>query len=137
MKTLNFIKITVYGLLFTAILFACKKDKQPTIVGIWKGTYVNSSDNTSYPLSFNIKADESSPSIDLIVLDANGNTQGSGNWSLTGQVFEAKFSYTLEPNTILVYTATYDGQTGKLSNGTWKYELSQTNAGTWSMDKQP
>ncbi|MFM6975391.1 MAG: hypothetical protein ACKOW2_00875 [Sphingobacteriaceae bacterium] len=137
MKTRNLIKSVLFCLLLMGSLFACKKDKESSLVGVWKGTYTKNSDNTSLPLSFNIKADEVSPKIDLFVLDADGNTQGQGEWSLADKVFTARYSYTLDPAIFLVYQANFDSQTGKLSNGTWKYEGSPDNAGTWSMTKQP
>jgi hypothetical protein len=60
----------------------------------------------------------------------------TGVWTLTNDVFDAQFNYQIQPNIKYNYTAQYDSANGKLKNGTFGINPSNTDLGTWNMSKE-
>jgi hypothetical protein len=62
------------------------------------------------------------------------SSKASGTWTLTGNVFQATYTYSGGGNT---FTIKADwANTGKMTNGTWGPGAVPTGSGTWFMDRK-
>jgi hypothetical protein len=132
-KISSYLILLIAGLLLS--LSACKKDKIYTIEGKWEGTQsVIGFPGSSYN-AFKIEALNNA--VTWYTSDANhGEVTGTGTWTLIGTTFQAILHYSVDPNTIYIFSAQFDPKSGKLLNGTWGTSPSSTDGGTWTMTKQ-
>lgn len=135
---MKFLRLSMFALLASVILFSCKKDSdsginkttEPGIQGDWIGTYGFGNDNPSIYYRLKIQANGV-----IEELNSSGNSKGSGTWNLDGTTFTAAYQWKAPYNTIYKVTATYNEATHKLT-GTWGYGNSATDGGKWELAKQ-
>jgi hypothetical protein len=67
-------------------------------------------------------------------LDDAGQVKGTGTFQVNGNILTAK--YVWASGTDFSIRATYNQSVQELVNGTWGWDNSYTDGGTWSMQKQ-
>lgn len=134
---MKFLKLSLLAFVLGTLLLSCSKDNDPVkvppapgIEGKWIGAYGFDNETPHVFYSFNIK-----PGGVIEELNQNGNSKGSGNWTLTGTTFTAHYQWKAPLSTIFTVTATYDEATHKLT-GTWGYGDSDDDGGLWELTKQ-
>jgi hypothetical protein len=132
---MKFLKFAIVALLLSTAFFSCSKNKDDdfkpsngntSIEGKYVGKYGYGNEEPSISYILNVKAGGIFEEL---------NTSGvskcvSGNWSLNGNVFTAKYQWKAPLNSIFSVVATFDPSTGKLT-GTWGYGDNATNGGKW------
>lgn len=143
MKTLKMIKLIASLFISAILLISCSKDpstvpSEPiTIDGMWVGDFKNTGSPDVYYLSFEIKEVNGTKTLDVRDNPSNHDLiTATGVWTLSNDVFDAQFSYPSQPNLKLNYTAEFDKVNGKLKNGTFGVNPSNSDSGTWQMNKQ-
>ena len=132
-SALQIILILVIG---STMFTACKKDDTATphgpatIEGKWVGKYGYDNDDPVYYYCFNVKADGT-----IQELNSSQKVLGSGTWELNGDVFTSTVTWNPPYHSTFITTATFDANNGKLT-GIWGYDPSDSDGGTWFMDKQ-
>ncbi len=131
-------KFLLIAFLSAALFTACNKDKDDTVInipaseltGVFEGKFGTGSNNPSSFYSFNIKADGT-----MEELGSGGTVNGTGTWTITGNVFRATHHYTFPATSFFVTTGVYDPATKTIS-GTWGYGSSDSDGGKWYMTKK-
>jgi len=129
MRVVKFAMITLF--LATAVI-ACKKEKNdppaPSIQGKFVGAYGFDSNIPSIYYSLNFK-----PGGVIEELDDAGQLKGTGSFQISGNILA---KYVWANGTDFSIRATYNESVGELVNGTWGWDNSYTDGGTWAMQKQ-
>jgi len=136
---MKFLKFFIVALLLSTAFFSCKKDNNDddftppsntAVEGKYVGKYGYSSDAPTIYYCLDIK---SGGVIDE--LSSTGSSKCvSGNWSMNGNVFTAKYQWKAPLNTIFSVKATFDPATKKLV-GTWGWNDDPTTGGKWEATK--
>lgn len=132
MKKMRVLKFAIITLFLSAAAMSCNKEKNdppaPAIEGRFVGVYGFDSDVPSIYYSLNFK-----PGGVIEELDDAGQLKGTGTYQVNGNILTAH--YTWATGTEFSIRATYNEAQGELMNGTWGWNDSFTNGGTWSMEK--
>lgn len=125
-------KLLATVLLFSVVFVSCKKEKVTyPIEGYWVGKYGSGTATPSSGYSMVVE-----PGGLLTIADGasiTSSSKASGTWTLTGNTFTAKYTYT--GGSTFSITATFSND-GKLTNGTWGPGTSTSGSGTWYMDRK-
>ena len=125
-------KIILISALVLAGFTACKKDsdssnKQTSIEGLWKGSYINDASGNSFFYSFNIKTGGV-----IEEVNSSGQKIGVGTWELENNILSAHYKW--PGGSEYSVLGAFNKEQGKLL-GNWGYGNSATNGGTWEMTK--
>jgi hypothetical protein len=133
MKKMSLVKFAMITLFLSTAVLACNKEKHdppaPVIEGKFVGAYGFASDIPSIFYSLNFK-----PGGVIEELDDAGQVKGTGTFQVNGNILTAK--YVWASGTDFSIRATYNQSVQELVNGTWGWDNSYTDGGTWSMQKQ-
>jgi hypothetical protein len=121
-------------LVATITFVSCNKDndsnENKSIEGRWVGTYVNDASTDTFYYRLNLKSNG-----DLEELNSSGAVVGSGQWQLNENtnVFMSAYQSTGGQDFSLI--AAFDKEAGKLI-GNWGYDNSNTDGGTFDLEKE-
>jgi len=120
-----------FGILVTGLLLAsCGKDDSPkSLTGVWEGAWGFDHEMPTYYEKWVLENDG-----DIRAYDEDGDSVGTGEWSVDG--FEFKAVYT-PPGESYTYTfkGLYQDVVGEIT-GTWGETPSSTNGGTFEMHRK-
>jgi len=133
---MKFLKTLMAALVVATTFMSCSKDDDPApsnpYAGNYKGKYGNDNDVPGWYYYNQLKSNGT-------VYEEGGNelspNKGNGTWSINGTTFTSKVTYYQGSSLTYSMTGTYDPVLKKIT-GTWGYDNSNTDGGTFYLVKQ-
>ena len=117
-------------LLFVTCFSSCKKEKNVTVPGYWKGSWSSGASSTHNNMATVFRSNGTVRVIYGYTSDtAAAIYKSEGTYTLDGD--QLRFRYN-EGSYVFIHRATLSNK----MNGTWGYSPSETNAGLFALDKQ-